>query len=41
MNETSQLDAAALVEIVVPVRNEVRDPAPTVYDLTQQKQARV
>ena len=33
MNETSQLDAAPLVEIVVPVRNEVRDLAPSVRRL--------
>jgi len=33
MNETSQLDGTALVEIVVPVRNEVRDLAPSVRRL--------
>src|SRR6516162_7856167 len=33
MNEISQLDTAPLVEIVVPVRNEVRDLAPSVRRL--------
>ena len=33
MNEISQLDAAPLIEIVVPVRNEVRDLAPSVRRL--------
>jgi hypothetical protein len=33
MNENSQLDTAPLVEIVVPVRNEVRDLAPSVRRL--------